>query len=350
MGRESCGPAFALVHHALKIRAIEFHAGLKGSKLATRSTLNRLDAAAKDNRYALRPWKAARGLGRASLQTRARRTIASASAEHHTLVSNERFLLQRYAPGVLDFEASSISVDISPLFEEAMHKQSERQIQPFAHEDDVGSEQRRQPLACVGKEAIPASSSAPEFSMHSGSGPWRDRWQRAYLLGRDSAGALMASPASLVASAASAVQTTAPPPLLQLYVCRRDGLPATTTLRSNEDGTADATYGAHASHDARGVGVGTRLLLEDGAVRVWEFHLAPGEECSFHVHTLPYVFTNISDNSLTLALRRDGRPAGEPRLQRAGETVFVPAEQLGGHGVRNVGTGDFVQFVIELKE
>ena len=96
------------------------------------------------------------------------------------------------------------------------------------------------------------------------------------------------------------------------------------------------------------VPVGTRLLLSDEAVNVWEFRLDRGEECVHHRHLLPYVFINLA-TSTTQALGPDGEEVGEANVQHAGHCVFVPAEALGEHGVRNVGEECFVQFVVELK-
>ncbi|CAE8695204.1 unnamed protein product, partial [Polarella glacialis] len=48
-------------------------------------------------------------------------------------------------------------------------------------------------------------------------------------------------------------------------------------------------------------GIGTRLLLSDSKVNILEFLLGPGEECAFHRHRLPYLFTNFS-NSFTQSL------------------------------------------------
>ena len=93
--------------------------------------------------------------------------------------------------------------------------------------------------------------------------------------------------------------------------------------------------------------VGTRLLLTDSHVRVWEFRLEPGESCPFHVHSLPYCFTNLTSN-LTQALDECGRCVGEPAWQTQGQTRYVPSESLGAHAVQNVGTGTFLQFIVEF--
>ena len=94
--------------------------------------------------------------------------------------------------------------------------------------------------------------------------------------------------------------------------------------------------------------VGTSLLLSDDLVNVYEFRLAPGERCAYHHHLLPYCFVNLS-SSLTQALARDGRHVGEPSFQNEGHCVWVAPDQLGAHGVLNVGESEFLQFIIECK-
>lgn len=94
--------------------------------------------------------------------------------------------------------------------------------------------------------------------------------------------------------------------------------------------------------------VGTRLLLSDASLNVWAFQLEPGEAHPYHVHRLPYLYVNVVESS-TQELDAAGNAVGVLRTQRAHEASFVGSECLGGHGVRNGGCGEFVQFVIELK-
>lgn len=98
-----------------------------------------------------------------------------------------------------------------------------------------------------------------------------------------------------------------------------------------------------------GVDVGTRLLLSDARVNIWEFMLRPGDSCRFHRHRLPYFFINLTA-SLTQALAEDGSPTDcPPQLQQKRQTTFVGLEAVGAHGVKNVGGGDFMQFIVEFK-
>ena len=104
-----------------------------------------------------------------------------------------------------------------------------------------------------------------------------------------------------------------------------------------------------AGHQSKSeVAVGTRLLIDDLRVRIWEFRLEAGERCPFHTHQLPYCFTNLSSN-LTQALDASGASVGEPAWQTRGRTIYVPPDSLGSHGVRNVGDSTFLQFIVEFK-
>eukprot|EP00931_Biecheleriopsis_adriatica_P112772 TRINITY_DN87517_c0_g1_i1.p1 TRINITY_DN87517_c0_g1~~TRINITY_DN87517_c0_g1_i1.p1 ORF type:complete len:193 (-),score=30.76 TRINITY_DN87517_c0_g1_i1:8-544(-) len=102
------------------------------------------------------------------------------------------------------------------------------------------------------------------------------------------------------------------------------------------------------SSTSSGVPVGTSLLLSDASVNIWEFRLRPSECCAFHVHMLPYCFVNFTSN-LTQALDCTGAAEGRPTWQSAWQARFVGREQLGAHGVRNVGEGEFLQALIEFK-
>ncbi len=59
--------------------------------------------------------------------------------------------------------------------------------------------------------------------------------------------------------------------------------------------------------------VGTRLLLEDARMRVWEIRLAPGERLAFHRHVLDYFWTCVSGGD---AISRDGEGNTKGRALR----------------------------------
>ena len=96
--------------------------------------------------------------------------------------------------------------------------------------------------------------------------------------------------------------------------------------------------------------IGTRLLLSDDLVQIWEFRLDPHECCPFHCHSLEYFFINLAVSE-TLEMDSDGNAVDNiPRSQTENQITFVPYQDLGAHGVKNVGTSVFQQFIDESKD
>ena len=119
-------------------------------------------------------------------------------------------------------------------------------------------------------------------------------------------------------------------------------------VKELRDTAADCSVGRNDFAD-NSAPIGTKLLLEDDIVKIWEFKLDPGHSCPFHVHRLPYLFLNLAV-SRTEALLEDGNTDGsQPRMQEKDELTFVRSEFLGKHGVRNVGDAVFQQFIVEMK-
>mmetsp|Transcript_639 Transcript_639/g.1620 ORF Transcript_639/g.1620 Transcript_639/m.1620 type:complete len:206 (+) Transcript_639:33-650(+) len=96
--------------------------------------------------------------------------------------------------------------------------------------------------------------------------------------------------------------------------------------------------------------VGTKLLFQNGLVRVWAFEVAPGFSCHIHQHVLDYFFLNM-EVSDTLGLDREGQLKGNVARQTSGQLTFVsvsgPPYPI--HGLVNVGSNTFQQFVVEFK-
>jgi len=55
--------------------------------------------------------------------------------------------------------------------------------------------------------------------------------------------------------------------------------------------------------------IGTELLFENEAVRVWSMELAPGEESPYHVHKLDYVYVYVTPSRLTFMQEPGTDPA-----------------------------------------
>lgn len=96
--------------------------------------------------------------------------------------------------------------------------------------------------------------------------------------------------------------------------------------------------------------VGSRLLLENERVRVWELTLEPGEESDLHEHTLDYVLVQVAGD----------RIAGVFEADSANHQGVVEAEVVPGSAMfltrgnvataRNIGSKPFQEIVVELKD
>ncbi len=91
--------------------------------------------------------------------------------------------------------------------------------------------------------------------------------------------------------------------------------------------------------------IGTELVYEDDAVKIWRIALAPGEEAPWHTHLLDYT-TVVVDGGVVERPNDDGttdrfelRPGD---FMRGGQGTIR-------HMVRNVGDTPFSNVVIELK-
>ena len=118
--------------------------------------------------------------------------------------------------------------------------------------------------------------------------------------------------------------------------------------RRKEEGMVDKKSKVAKNNDNTSPDVGTKLLWEDANVKIWEFRLEPQETCNFHRHFLPYFFLNLSE-SLTQELNATAKPVDRPpNLQTKGQCTYVSRENLGSHGVQNVGGDTFLQFIVEF--
>ena len=81
--------------------------------------------------------------------------------------------------------------------------------------------------------------------------------------------------------------------------------------------------------------VGTRLLLENDRVRIWDLDLKPGDRVPFHCHAMPYFFVCV-DGGKGLSRFPDGNAMTMDYVE--GDTWFD--EVHGGaeiHDLENVG-------------
>ena len=107
-------------------------------------------------------------------------------------------------------------------------------------------------------------------------------------------------------------------------------------------------------------GVGSDVVFEDEKIKVWEFHLAPGERTPVHTHELEYVFYVLSgstlevfdadDKFLTSLDFADGDVL--PLRLENGELIVVGDEATrlpATHWARNAGTTPYREVLIEKK-
>ncbi len=96
--------------------------------------------------------------------------------------------------------------------------------------------------------------------------------------------------------------------------------------------------------------VGTQLMFENDAVRVWDLALAPGAILEKHIHRLPYFF--IVESGGLIRFADPDNPADYQDVQFEDEQVtFVTVGAAGkvDNRLTNIGTKRHRNYVIELK-
>jgi hypothetical protein len=92
--------------------------------------------------------------------------------------------------------------------------------------------------------------------------------------------------------------------------------------------------------------VGTKLLLENDRVRIWDLDLHPGERVPFHCHTTPYFFVCV-DAGRAISRFPDGNAMTLDYHE--GDTWFDEVEQGDEvHDLENVGTTRLRFTTVEL--
>jgi quercetin dioxygenase-like cupin family protein len=97
--------------------------------------------------------------------------------------------------------------------------------------------------------------------------------------------------------------------------------------------------------------VGTTVLFEDDRVRVWEMRLAPGEDSAIHRHELDYVLVQISGGRIAAVPEPDSAGPYNEYLEADVKPGDVVAIGRGGVELaRNLGDGEYVEVIVELKD
>lgn len=97
-------------------------------------------------------------------------------------------------------------------------------------------------------------------------------------------------------------------------------------------------------------GVGTRVLLENDRVRIWEMDLAPGEESDVHEHTLDYILVQIAGDRIAGIPQPDTKGPYPEYVEgdvAPGNVVYI--EKGGIETAKNIGRERYREILIELK-
>jgi hypothetical protein len=96
--------------------------------------------------------------------------------------------------------------------------------------------------------------------------------------------------------------------------------------------------------------VGIRLMFENDRVKVWDLHLAPGEDFPEHVHRLDYFL--IVESGGLLRFDDPDQPEGHRDVQYVDDAVLFrevgPAGKVDRH-LTNIGSRRHRNFIVELK-
>lgn len=97
--------------------------------------------------------------------------------------------------------------------------------------------------------------------------------------------------------------------------------------------------------------VGTKLLYEDDRIRVWQVRLAPGEQGDVHRHEHDHILVQVSGDRIAVV----PEPESEGPYRDYLEADVVPGavvvvDKGGVESAKNVGSADYLEVIIELKE
>jgi len=96
--------------------------------------------------------------------------------------------------------------------------------------------------------------------------------------------------------------------------------------------------------------IGTRLVLENERVRVWELDLAPGGKSDVHRHELDYLIVQIEGDRIAAAPEPDSAGKYKDYIEVAASPGTVSYIERGGiETALNVGTRRYREILIELK-
>jgi len=97
--------------------------------------------------------------------------------------------------------------------------------------------------------------------------------------------------------------------------------------------------------------IGSKVIYEDDAVRVWRLKLAPGEESPIHRHELDHLLVQVAGDRIAVIPEPDTRgPYTEVLEADVVPGAVVHVTRGGVERARNVGTEPYLEVIVELKE
>ena len=96
--------------------------------------------------------------------------------------------------------------------------------------------------------------------------------------------------------------------------------------------------------------IGSKVLYEDDAVRVWRLKLAPGEESPVHRHELDHLLIQVAGDRIAVIPEPDTEgPFTEEMAADVIPGALVHVAKGGVERARNVGATDYLEIIVELK-
>lgn len=98
-------------------------------------------------------------------------------------------------------------------------------------------------------------------------------------------------------------------------------------------------------------GIGTKVVYEDDAVRVWRLALAPGEDSPIHRHELDHLLVQVSGDRIAVIPESDTEGPYTDILEADVVPGAVVHVRRGGvERARNVGMQPYLEVIVELKD
>jgi len=106
------------------------------------------------------------------------------------------------------------------------------------------------------------------------------------------------------------------------------------------------------SDDRRALGeIGSKVVYEDDAVRVWRLKLAPGEESPIHRHELDHLLVQVAGDRIAVMPEPDSEgPFTEELAADVVPGAVIRVARGGVERAKNVGEEPYLEIIVELKD